>query len=128
MEKVKGKGRSVRWVISTVVVLAVLVSMTLLATARARPAMTITISNNSQLLIRNLYLAPGNPDDWGPNQLGESGIAAGASVTLSNVSCEGSSVRVIAEDQNGCFIYQSVSCGDTGAWTITGSETADCGN
>lgn len=128
IEKVKSENRGVRWTISTLVVLAVLGSMTLLTTARARPTTTITISNNSQLQIRNLYLAPGNPDDWGPNQLGESGIAPGGSVTLNNVSCEGSSIRVIAEDQNGCFFYHSVSCGDTGGWTITNGETPDCGS
>jgi hypothetical protein len=128
MEKAGSENRSVRWIISTLVVLAVLGSMTLLTTARARPAMTITITNSSQSQIRNLYLAPGNPDDWGPDQLGESGIAPGGSFTLNNVSCEGSSIRVIAEDQNGCFIYHSVSCGDSGSWTITASETPDCGS
>lgn len=119
--------KDVRLLASVAVVIAVIAGITVMTTARANTAMTITVTNNSQSQIRNLYLAPGNPDDWGPDQLGESGIAPGGSVTLNNVSCDGSSIRVIAEDQNGCFIYHTISCGESGSWSITSGDSADCG-
>lgn len=123
-----GKAKGVRWKVSALIVLVVMAGMAVLAVARPRPAMTITISNNSQMQIRYLYLAPGNPDDWGPNQMGESGLAPGGSFTLNNVSCAGSSIRVILEDQNGCFFYHSISCAETGSWSLTDSEAHDCGS
>ena len=116
-----------RWAIVLLIVLAGVAGMTLLAAASTRATVSITIINNSQLQIRGLYLAPGNPDNWGPDQLNGSTLAPGASFTLNNVACEGSSIRVIAEDQNGCFLYHNVSCDANGTWTISNSETPDCG-
>ena len=55
-----------------------------------------------------------------PDQLGNSVISAnGGSVTISNVSCGGASIKVIAEDQEGCFTYQVVTCSESATWTIT---------
>ncbi len=122
------KGGRFRWAIVLLVVLAAIAGLTLLAAANTRVPVSITITNNSQLQIRGLYLAPGNPDNWGPDQLNGSTIAPGASFTLNNVACEGSSIRVIAEDQNGCFLYHNFSCGANGTWTISNSETPDCGS
>jgi hypothetical protein len=52
----------------------------------------------------------------------------GGSVTIGSVSCNGSTVKVIAEDQDGCFIYKVVSCSENVTWTITNSDSRDCGN
>ena len=35
---------------------------------------------------------------------------------------------VIAEDQEGCFSYQVVSCSEGATWTITNDTARDCGN
>ena len=110
-----------------VLVVAVCAGLTIMATARSRATISITINNNSQREIRHLYLAAGNPNNWGPDQLNGSTIPSGASYTLNGVSCDGSSVRVIAEDQNGCFLYNTVSCGSNATWNISDSTTADCG-
>jgi hypothetical protein len=52
----------------------------------------------------------------------------GGSFTISDVSCSGSSIKVIAEDQEGCFSYQVVSCSGSATWTITNDTSRDCGN
>src|SRR5216683_7089591 len=78
----------------------------------------ITIVNNSGLTIRHAYLSPTNQDNWGPDQLNNYVIAPGGSFTLTNVSCGGSDIKVIAEDQNGCFLYQVVLCNENATWTI----------
>lgn len=90
------------------------------------PTMALTIVNNSSRSLRNLYLSPTNQDNWGPDQLNSS-IAPGGSQTLS-VSCSAADIKVIAEDENGCFYYQVVQCGDSANWTITSDATPDCGN
>jgi len=97
----------------------------------AAPALTsaITIVNNSSREIRHVYLSAPDQNNWGSDQLVNSTIPAnGGSVTLSNVSCGGASIKVIAEDHDGCFSYAVVSCSDNATWTITDSTTRDCGN
>ena len=97
----------------------------------AAPALTsaITIVNNSSREIRHVYLSAPDQNNWGSDQLMNSVISPnGGSFTLSNVSCSGSSIKVIAEDQEGCFLYQVVTCSDNVSWTITNDTTRDCGN
>ena len=90
---------------------------------------SITIVNNSGREIRHVYLSPPNQNNWGSDQLVNSVIPPnGGSFTLGNVSCGGSSIKVIAEDQDGCFAYQVVSCSEAATWTITNDTTRDCGN
>jgi hypothetical protein len=93
------------------------------------PATAITIVNNSSREIRHVYLSAPDQNNWGSDQLMNSVISPnGGSFTLSNVSCGGSSIKVIAEDQEGCFLYQVVTCSDNVSWTITNDTTRDCGN
>ena len=93
------------------------------------PSTAITIVNNSSREIRHVYLSPPDSNNWGSDQLGSSAIAPnGGSVTISNVSCGGSSIKVVAEDHEGCFSYKVVSCADTVTWTITNNDSRDCGN
>jgi hypothetical protein len=93
------------------------------------PTTAITIVNNSNREIRHVYLSPPDQNNWGSDQLGNSVISSnGGSVTLGSVSCGGASIKVIAEDHEGCFTYQVVSCSETASWTITNETARDCGN
>lgn len=116
----------------SLVVLAVFAGMMVcgpLLTKAYGPTTAITIVNNSNREIRHVYLSPPDQNNWGSDQLGSSVISAnGGSVTLSNVSCGGASIKVIAEDQEGCFSYQVVSCSEAASWTITNATARDCGN
>jgi len=94
---------------------------------RANSTISLTVTNNSQRSVERLYFAPGDPNNWGPDQLNGSAISPGASITLNNVTCSGSSVRVIAEDRNGCFVYGNASCDGNQTWEITSTATPDCG-
>ena len=107
----------------------ILATVPLLSSARTTATMSITVVNNSSRDIRHVYLSPSNQDNWGPDQLGGAMIAAGGgSYTLNDVACSQNDIKVIAEDQNGCFLYQIVSCGQDATWTITNAATPDCGN
>jgi hypothetical protein len=109
-----------------------ILSLSLFALAALSSARTtstsVNIVNNSNKEIRNVYLSHVNADDWSGNQLGNGAtIAPGQSYNLGNVACDQQQVRVIAEDQDGCFETTVVTCGDNSTWTVTNDTARDCG-
>ena len=114
--------------VALLICVGIMVCAPLLSAAHV-PMSSITIVNNSGREIRHVYLSPPDQNNWGSDQLVNSVIPPnGGSFTLGNVSCGGSSIKVIAEDQDGCFAYQVVSCSEAATWTITNDTTRDCGN
>lgn len=96
---------------------------------RTANAMSIAVTNNSGRDIHHLYLSPVDRDAWGPDQLNETVLRSGQSITISDVACQGYEIKVIAEDKDGCFVYAVVSCAQANAgWTITSDMPRDCGN
>jgi hypothetical protein len=89
---------------------------------------SIQVVNNSSRQIRHLYLSPVDEENWGPDQLNDQTIQPGGSFTVSNVSCSGPEVKVIGEDEQGCFVTQVVGCTGDAVWTITNDATPNCGN
>lgn len=89
---------------------------------------SVNIVNNSNREIRNVYLSHVNVDDWGANQLGDTKILPSQSFTLSNIACDQQQVKVIGEDQDGCFLSTVVNCGDNVTWAIANDTARDCGN
>ena len=110
-----------------VISLGIFACMPLLSNAHG-PATAITIANNSSREIRRVYFSPTNQDNWGPDQLNNLTIPPGGSLTLGEVSCSGTDLKVIAEDQNGCFLYHVVLCNENATWTISNDAVPDCGN
>lgn len=103
-------------------------SVTKLSRARTLSS-SITVVNNSSKEIRHLFLSPPDSNNWSSDQLHDSTIIApNQSFTVSDVSCTEANIKVIAEDQNGCFLYQVVSCASDATWTITNDAVPDCGN
>ena len=124
--------RKSRPVFTSLMVLGIFVGMMaygpLLSKAHA-PTTAITIVNNSSREVRHVFLSAPDSSNWGPDQLGNSVIAAnGGSFTVGNVSCNGPTIKVIAEDHDGCFYYKVVSCSENATWTISASDSPDCGN
>jgi len=107
-----------------VAVLGTLAALAPLSTATA-PALTISVVNNSQWEIRHLYLSPADNDNWGADQL-QSSIGSGATRNL-NVSWDQSTVKLVAEDQDGCFMNTTVAASGSPVWTIASDATRDCG-
>jgi hypothetical protein len=87
---------------------------------------SLTVTNSTNREVKHLYLSAPNSNNWGPDLLNDNVIPPGGSSTV-GISCEQSSTKVIAEDQNGCFVSAVVSCGDNASWTITNNLTPDCG-
>jgi hypothetical protein len=90
-------------------------------------ATTLRVVNNSSREIRNVYTSPTDSDNWGTDLLGEATIGAGQSQDLSSITCDGQQIKIIAEDQDGCFISTVISCGQGSTWTITNDTARDCG-
>ena len=125
----KSKTNANRRLAIVLTVIGILAAVPLLSGARMAATTTITVVNNSSRESRHVYLSPSNQDSWGPDQLNGSMIGSGGgSYTLSNVACSDTNIKVIAEDQNGCFLYQVVSCGQNATWTIANDAAPDCGN
>lgn len=110
-----------------VIVVGMLACLPLLSSANS-PSTRITITNNSSLEIRNVYLSSANQDNWGADQLNGSIPPGGGTFTLDNMACSGSGVKVITEDQNGCFLYHVVACNENASWNITNDAVPDCGH
>jgi hypothetical protein len=123
MRKLVGKANAL---IVFVGLIGILACGSALSSAHA-PAAAITIVNNSSREIRAVYLSP-DQNNWGPDLLGSSVIAAGGGSVTITANCSGSSVRVIAEDHEGCFFYTTASCSSDSTWTITNSTAPDCGS
>ena len=114
--------KKIGWLLLLFVVLLMLASWAIAHTVST----SVSIVNNSNKEIRNVYLSHVNADDWGTNQLGGT-LLPSQSTTLNNVACDQQQVKVVAEDQDGCFLSTVVNCGDSATWTITDSTTRDCG-
>ena len=111
-----------------IICVALLILAALPLVSRAQPSTSVNIFNNSSRVIRNVYLSHIDVDDWGGNQLSYGAtIGPGQSFTLNNVACDQQQVKVIAEDQDGCFASTVVTCGDNATWTITNDAARDCG-
>jgi hypothetical protein len=108
------------------VTLSVAAALPLLSSAQISSLRVV--NNSSGLEIRHLYLSPVDGNAWGTDQLGGASISSGGSYTLNSFSCDGPNIKVIAEDQNGCFISSVASCSGDAAWAITDDMTPDCGN
>ena len=110
-----------------IICLAVLAFASLPLLTRARAASTsVTIVNNSSREIRNVYTSHVDRNDWSGGLLGGATIAAGHSSDVSNLACDGQQIKVIAEDQDGCFLSTVINCGASATWTITNDSARDC--
>jgi len=120
---------SVRYILAIVVVLFCAFAAAPLLSQAQTQASTINLVNNSSRAMRHVYLSPANTDDWGPDQLNDSTIInPGGSFTISNVSCPGADIKVVAEDMDGCFVSKVVACSANAEATITNDDTPNCGN
>ena len=107
--------------------LGLVLSLPLLSSASSL-ATSVTIVNNSNWTINNVYLSPVDRDEWSAGLLNNNAIGTGATMTFNNISCDGDSVKVITEDQNGCFLTHVITCNSSQTWTITNEAAPDCGN
>lgn len=117
--------RSLLRILILIVAVAVVSALPLLS--GAHPATSVSVVNNSSGDIRHVYLSHVNADDWGTDQLNNAAIHSGQSATISNFACDAAQIKVIGENQDGCFVSTVIACGTNATWTITNDTAADCG-
>ena len=88
-------------------------------------SITVSVVNSSQKGISHLYLASVGSDNWTADQLNE-GIGAGSSQNVS-VTWSESTVQLIAEDEDGCFLKTTIDNSGSPSWTVTNNTVRDCG-
>ena len=89
------------------------------------PSITVSVVNNAQKAVSHLYLASAGQANWTGDQL-TGAIGSGASQSLS-VTWSESTVQLIAEDEDGCFLSTTIDNSGSPSWTITSSTPRDCG-
>jgi hypothetical protein len=89
------------------------------------PSITVSVVNNSQKAVSHLYLASAGNDNWTGDQLSGT-VNAGSSQSVS-VTWSESTVQLIAEDEDGCFLSTTIDNSGSPSWTITTSTVRDCG-
>jgi len=87
----------------------------------------LRVVNDSTREIRYLYLSPAENDNWGADQLNESAISPGGTRTI-NFTWDQSSVKLVGEDQDGCFLSATLNVSSNMQWTITNEAQPNCGN
>jgi hypothetical protein len=95
--------------------------------AATAQSVTLTVVNNSPRDIRYLYLSPTDSDNWGADQLSESAISPGATRTL-NITWDQAAIKLVGEDQDGCFLSTTKSVTSNIEWTIASDAPRNCGN
>jgi hypothetical protein len=123
--------QQLKFSVIALVMLMVTLCVTPFRHAQGAPAfLSITVTNNATRPILHLYLSPADHDAWGPDLMSQNtSINTGQSFTITDVACSANEIKVVAEDQQGCFSYGVVSCAQgTTTWTITNDTPVDCGN
>lgn len=123
----KSRGCTIRRFAVVLVVLGTLGIGSMLSSANA-PTTSVTITNNSSHEIRHIYLSSTSEENWGADQLDPSIISPGGGTFTLSVACSAADIKVIAEDVEGCFLYQVVACGQSTTWTIANDSSRNCGN
>lgn len=117
--------RTPRSLVIICVALIAFASLPFLTQARVTST-SVNIINNSSRQVRNAYWSHVDADDWSADLLSQA-IGAGQSYNVTDVPCDGQQVKIIAEDQDGCFASIVVTCGQSSSWTITNDTARDCG-
>jgi hypothetical protein len=81
---------------------------------------TLTVRNNSDFEIQQLYLTDVNSSNWGPNLLSGAPLVPAESITL-GVDCGFYDARLVDEAGVECTLHDLDLCLDNATWILTNS-------
>lgn len=88
---------------------------------------SLTVANESDFVITELYLTPAGVSTFGRDLLGPSGfLFPGDSIVL-DVSCDFYDAQVVDETGFGCILLDLDLCFNDALWVIDNRELATCG-
>jgi hypothetical protein len=86
----------------------------------------ITVYNDSDYIIEDLYITEVDTFDWGPDLLGSAGLFPDESISI-DVFCDVYDVKLVDEFGVECEIYDIDVCfGEEAAFSVTNSLLDDC--
>lgn len=87
---------------------------------------TVKIINQSKWEIHHVFLSSVEDENWGPDQLEDSILGKGDSITITDIPCDLYDVKVVDEDGDECIIEAVDLCGDRSYWKITDKDLLEC--
>lgn len=96
------------------------------AAGAARSDSDLEFVNDSSWDIYEIYLAPSEDDEWGPDQLGDDVLESGESLTLTDIPCGDYDILLVDEDGDECTLEAVDLCGDSAEWVIDDEELLSC--
>jgi hypothetical protein len=87
---------------------------------------TVKIINQSKWEIHHIFLSSTEDESWGPDQLEDSVLGKGESLTITSIPCDLYDVKVVDEDGDECIIEQVDLCGNNAYWKITDKDLLAC--
>lgn len=79
-------------------------SLALLFTAASASALSLSIKNESDWEIHELYFQETSSDEWGPDQLGKDVIKKGDTFTLTKIDKGKYDMKIVDEDGDSCEV------------------------
>src|SRR3954453_23123869 len=81
--------------LALVFALCALTAAPLRSSTRAEQTSTsIQVTNSSSVEIRHIYFSPADSDEWGPDQMNQTVLTNGNSITLENAACTQGQIKV----------------------------------
>lgn len=87
----------------------------------------VTIRNDSDWEIHQLYVSSTDESEWGDDQLGSQIIeAGGGTFKLHGIPCDSYDVQLIDEDGDACVVSEVLLCADRDMWRINNDDLLTC--
>lgn len=109
-------------VLVAVSVVAVLAPMAQAAKKHA----AVTILNESDWRLDQLFLSSADSDDWGPDQLGAAVLGKNESFKITDIPCDTYDVKLVDEDGDECVVESVNLCGNKETWRVTSKDLLAC--
>jgi hypothetical protein len=86
---------------------------------------TVTLVNESEYAIYQMFMSPTSEPVWGPDQLGEDVLLPGESVSIA-VDCDAYDVRLVDDEGEECVLEDVQVCLEDAVWHLTDDALAIC--
>ena len=87
---------------------------------------TLTIHNDSSFDIYEVYLAPIDSIEWGPDLLGGNVLDSGETLEIVDIDCDTYDIMLVDEDGDDCILEDVDLCLDDAVWQLDDISLAIC--
>ena len=104
---------------------ALVASVSLLALAMPARAAELILINNSQYIVKELYVSPSKSKKWGPELLGDKAVGNSQQFTITNIPVGVYDLKLVDNDDDSCVV-SDVSFSERATWTLTDAVIENC--